>query len=145
VGEGATVVTQAQNKAHFERALATPTTIAPDHLTKSGKKARIVTVGDKYVLRDASRTVEIYRTADSHHTDTLLMVYLPKEKLLIEADSFTPGPPNSPPPSQLNPSNTNLVDNLADLKLPVDRILPLHGRVVPVADLYTAVGSKPPQ
>jgi glyoxylase-like metal-dependent hydrolase (beta-lactamase superfamily II) len=145
VGEGATLVTQAQNKQHFERALATKTTIAPDHLTKSGKKAKIVTVGDKMVLRDASRTVEIYRTADSHHSDTMLMVYLPKEKLLIEADSFTPGPPNSPPPAQLNPNNTNLVDNLANLKLPVDRILPLHGRVVPGAELYTSVGAKPPQ
>ena len=38
VGEGATIVTQAQNKAYFERAFATPNTIAPDHLAKSGKK-----------------------------------------------------------------------------------------------------------
>ena len=72
------------------------------------------------------------------------MVYLPKEKLLIEADSFTPGPPNSPPPAQLNPNNTNLVDNLAKLNLAVDRILPLHGRVVPVSELYAATGAKPP-
>ena len=143
-GEGATIVTQAKSKAYIERALATPSTIAPDHLAKSGKKGRVVAVGDKMVLRDATRTVEIYRVDDSHHSDALLMVYLPKEKLLIEADSFTPGPPNAPPPAQLNPLNTNLVDNLASLNLPIDRILPLHGRVVPVSELYVAVGSKPP-
>jgi hypothetical protein len=52
VAEGATIVTQAQNKAYFERAFATPSTIAPDALAKSGmKKARIVTVGEKMVLR----------------------------------------------------------------------------------------------
>ena len=37
-----------------------------------------------------------------------------------------------------------LVDNLARLERSVDRILPLHGRVVPVAELYTAVGEKAP-
>ncbi len=143
-GEGAIIVTQAQNKPYFEKTLATPSTIAPDHLAKSGRKGKVETVGDKKVIRDGTRTVEIYRTADSHHSDTLLMVYLPKEKLLIEADSFTPGPPNSPPPTVLNPNNTNLVDNLQQLKLPVDRILPLHGRVVPASELYVATGSKPP-
>jgi len=143
-GEGATIITQAQSKAYFQKTLATPSTIAPDHLAKSGKKGKVEAVDDKKLISDGVRTVEIYRTADSHHSDTLLMVYLPKEKLLIEADSFTPGPPNSPPPAVLNPNNTNLVDNLQQLKLPVDRILPLHGRVVPASELYTATGSKPP-
>ena len=145
VAEGATIVTQAQNKAYFERAFATPSTIAPDALAKSGmKKARIVTVGEKMVLKDATRTVELYRLADAHHTDTFVVAYLPKEKLLIEADSFTPAPPNTPPPAQINPNHTNLVDNLATLNLAVDRILPLHGRVVPASELYTAVGQKQP-
>jgi len=144
VAEGATIVTQAQNKAYFERAFATPNTIAPDRLAKSGKKAKVVAVSDKMVMRDGTRTVELYHVADSHHSDTFLMVYLPKERILIEADSFTPGPPNAPPPSQLNPNNTNLVDNLKTRGLGVDKILPLHGRVVAVGELYAAVGEKTP-
>ena len=144
VASGATIVTQSQNKPYFERAFATPNTIAPDLLAKSGKKAKIVTVGDRMTMRDDTRTVELFHVADSNHSDTFLMVYLPKEKILIEADSYTPGPPNSPPPAQLNPNNTNLVDNLKTRGLAVDKILPLHGRVVPVGDLYVAVGEKPP-
>ena len=143
-GEGATIITQSQNKPYYERTLATPSTIAPDHLAKSGKKGRVLAVGDKMVLKDATRTVELYRTNDSPHSDTLLMVYLPKEKLLIEADSFTPGPPNSPPPAQVNPHHANLVENVQQLNLAVDRILPLHGRVAPVSELYVATGSRPP-
>jgi glyoxylase-like metal-dependent hydrolase (beta-lactamase superfamily II) len=144
VAEGATIVTQAQNKAYFERAFATPSGIAPDRLAKSGKKAKVVAVGDQMTMRDGTRTVEIYHVADSHHSDTFLMVYLPKEKILIEADSYTPGPPNSPPPAQLNPNHTNLIDNLKTRGLAVDRILPLHGRVVSVSELYAAVGEKAP-
>jgi hypothetical protein len=91
------------------------------------------------------RSVELYHVADSHHSDTFLMAYLPKERLLIEADSFTPGPPNAPPPAQLNPLHTNLVDNLQRLNVPVDKILPLHGRVAPATELYAAVGQSPPK
>lgn len=31
------------------------------------------------------------------------MVYLLKERRLIEADAFTPGPPNAPVPAIINP------------------------------------------
>ena len=88
---------------------------------------------------------EIHSIRDSVHSDTFLMVYLPREKLLIEADAFTPGVPNSPPPAQPNPNNVNLIENLERLKLSVDRILPLHGRVVPLAELYTAAGATMPK
>jgi len=145
VAEGATIITQAGNKAYFERAFATPNKINPDRLTQSGKKATFRTVNDKLVLSDGSRTVEIHRIAGGDHSDTFIMAYLPKEKLLIEADAFTPLPPNAPPPAQANPNHLVLVANLERLKLSVDRILPLHGRVVPLADLYAAVKAPMPR
>ena len=40
----------------------------------------------------ATRTIEIHHIAGNAHADGLLMVYLPKEKLLSEADVFTPPP-----------------------------------------------------
>lgn len=142
VAEGATIVTQAGNKAYFEKILANPNTISPDLLAKSGKKAKIMAVGDKQVMTDGVRTIELHRMQDSVHNNTFQMVYLPKEKLLIEADAFTPPPPNTPAPATPNANNVNLVDNIERLKLSVDRILPLHGRVVPLDDLYVAVGKK---
>jgi len=145
VAEGATIVTQAQNKAYFEKVFANANTIAPDQMAKSGKKARFKAVDEKMAITDGKRVVELYRVEDSHHTDSFLMAYLPKEKLLIQADSFTPGPPNAPPPTQINPNHTNLVDNLARLRLQADTILPLHGRVVPVTELFVAVGQSPPK
>jgi glyoxylase-like metal-dependent hydrolase (beta-lactamase superfamily II) len=145
VAEGATIVTQAQNKPYFERVFANANTIAPDQMAKSGKKPRFKTFDEKMVITDGTRAVELYHVDDNNHSDSFLVAYLPKEKLLIEADSFTPPPPNTPPPAQLNPLNTNLVDNLARLKINADTILPLHGRVVPVADLYVAVGQSPPK
>jgi len=141
--EGATIITQAQNKPYFDRVFATPAKILPDQLTKSGKKVAVRPVKDSMTLSDGARTVELRRIGDSVHTDTFLMVYLPKERMLIEADAFTPLPPNSKPPSPPNANNVNLIDNIERQKLAVDRILPLHGRVVPVADLYSTASRTP--
>jgi len=95
---------------------------------------------DKRVLSDGTRTVELYLIQGTIHDDGIIMAYLPKEKLLVEADVYTPAAPNTAPPAQPNPLQVNLYDNIERLKLTVDQILPLHGRKVPLAELQKAVG-----
>jgi glyoxylase-like metal-dependent hydrolase (beta-lactamase superfamily II) len=141
--EGATIVTQAGNKAYFEKAFAVSSKIRPDPLARSGKKAKFVEVKDKLVMSDGTRTLDILRIADSVHNDTFLMVYLPKEKLLIEADAYTPLPPNATAPATPNANNVNLIANIERMKLSVDKILPLHGRVVATSELYTTAKATP--
>ena len=143
--EGATIVTQSGNKAYFEKAFAVKNTIAPDRLAKSGKKAKFLAVQDKMRMTDGTRTLDILRITGGGHSDMFLMVYLPKEKLLIEADAYTPLAPNAKPPATPNANNVNLIENIERQKLAVDRILPLHGRVVPAADLYSTASAKPKQ
>ena len=145
VAEGATIVTHADNAAYFEKAFAQPNRILPDAMARSGKKATFRTFTDKLEIGDASRPIELHRIVGGPHSESIVMVYLPKEKLLIEADAFTPPAPNTPPPAVANANNVNLVDNIEGLKLTVDRILPLHGRVVPVADLYAVTLRTPPR
>ena len=143
VAEGATVVTQAANVPYFERAFATPNRIAPDRLTQSGRKAAFMPVADKATLTDGTRTIDVHRIADSVHTDTFLMVHLPAEKILIEADAYTPLAPNAPAPAVPNTNHLNLIANIERLKLPVERIAPLHGRVVPLTELYATARATP--
>jgi glyoxylase-like metal-dependent hydrolase (beta-lactamase superfamily II) len=138
--EGAIVLTHEVNRAFFEQALAAPATVTPDRLARSGRRGTVDGVRDKRVLTDGARTVEIHLIAGSPHHDGLLMVYLPREKLLSQADAFTPPAPNARPPAAANPSSVNLADNIARLGLPVDQLLPLHGRMVPLADLNKAIG-----
>lgn len=140
--EGATLVTSALAQPWFERAFANPNRIAPDRLAKSGRSAQVIGVSGKRVFADASRTVEVHELTGSIHTLGFLMVWLPKERLLIEADAYTPGPPGAAPPAVPNANNVNLVDNIERLKLGVERILPLHSRIVPIAELYTAIGRR---
>jgi glyoxylase-like metal-dependent hydrolase (beta-lactamase superfamily II) len=141
--EGVTIITHQINKPFFEQAFAAPRTVNPDKFAQAGKKATIETVSDKRVLSDATRTLEIYHISGSPHDDGLILAYLPKEKLLIEADAYTPAAPDAPPPAQANPFSVNLNDNIGRLQLAVDRILPLHGRIVPLAELLKAIGKTP--
>jgi glyoxylase-like metal-dependent hydrolase (beta-lactamase superfamily II) len=138
--DGATIITHDVNKAFLEQNLAAPRTIQPDKLAQSGKKATVEGMQDKRVLSDGTRTVELYLIKGTPHGDGLIMAYLPKEKLLVEADVFTPAPPNATPPAQPNPAPVNLYDNIERLNLAVDQILPMHGRKVPFAELQKAIG-----
>jgi glyoxylase-like metal-dependent hydrolase (beta-lactamase superfamily II) len=139
-GEGVTIVTHDVSRPYFERALATPATVGPDHLAKSGKKATVEGVRDRRVLTDGTRTVEVRHIAGILHADDMLMVYLPKEKLLIQADAYTPPAPNMAPMSPPSPFNVSLLENITKQGLAVDQLLPLHGRIVPLSELQKAAG-----
>jgi glyoxylase-like metal-dependent hydrolase (beta-lactamase superfamily II) len=138
--EGIPVITHETNRAFFETSLMAPATMTPDRQQDARRNVVVEGVRDKHVLTDGARTVEIHHMAGNTHADGLLLVYLPAERLLIQADAFTPGLPNAPTPAIINPLSVNLADNITRLALSVDRLLPLHGRMVPLADLQRAIG-----
>ena len=113
-------------------------------MAQSGRKPTFTAVPEGLELPDATQPIRLHRISGSGHAESFLLVYLPKDRLLIEADAYTPLAPNAKPPATPNANNVNLIDNIERLRLGVDRILPLHGRVVPLAELYAAAGKTPP-
>jgi hypothetical protein len=97
------------------------------------------TMKDKRVLTDGSTTIELYLLRDHPHAEGLLMAYLPKQKLLIQADSYIPRP-GAPPLPAPSPYTINLVDNVERLKLDVARVVHIHGGISPYSDLVAAAG-----
>jgi len=141
--EGVTIVTHEINRPYFERAALNSWTLGPDRLAKSKKKPVFQAMGDNMVLTDGTRSVELYQIGGNSHHDGIIMAYLRKEKILIEADVFTPGPAGAEPPKVPNPQAVNLEANVRRLGLDVDRIVPIHGRIVAYGDLLAAIGKKP--
>src|SRR5262249_1179421 len=145
VAEGATIVTHQVNKPYFEKIFALPHTLSPDKLEQTKRKLSIETVAEKKVMTDGNHVLEIYHMTGIGHHDGLLMIYLPKEKVLVEADAFNPpAQANAQPPATPSPYTLALVSNIERLKLDVDRIIPIHypadNRVVKRADLLRWVG-----
>jgi glyoxylase-like metal-dependent hydrolase (beta-lactamase superfamily II) len=144
VDQGVTIITNVINKPFYEKAFTSPRTLNPDRLAQSKKMPMIDAVTDKKVLTDGTRTLELHLIKDSPHNDGILMAYLPKERILVEVDVYTPPNPAANAPATAappNPNTVNLVENIERLKLDIDTILPLHGPgAATKADLYKAGG-----
>jgi glyoxylase-like metal-dependent hydrolase (beta-lactamase superfamily II) len=144
VAEGITIVTHENNKAFLESALSTPRTLAPDSMSKSGRKPVIETVGDKRVLQDDTRTVEIYHILGLPHADGNLIVYLPKEKLLAYADMFNLPTPAAPVPNPPVVGTQVFLANVERLNLQPERIMSVHSlnpdRLTNLDDIRKSLG-----
>jgi glyoxylase-like metal-dependent hydrolase (beta-lactamase superfamily II) len=140
--EGATILTYQMNKPYYEKTFAMPRTLAPDKLSQSKKRAVIEAVPEKKVLTDGTHVIELYHVPNEHN-EGMLIAYLPKEKIVIEADLYTPGAVNAPTPNPVNPYTVSLLENLDRLKLDYEKILGLHGRMATKDELLKAAGRAP--
>ena len=127
--EGATIVTHRDNIPYYQQLWAGPWTLNPDRLAKSGRTPVFEGVLGNRLMTDGSRTLVLYHYPGNMHNPAMLMVYLPKEKILIEADSFSPpaAPLTSPPNALVNLEHW--YDTVQRLKLDVEQLVPIHGRV----------------
>ena len=128
VSEGLTVITHKGNAAFFQDAATRPHIIVPDALAKASKPLKVETVDEEMELKDSAMTMRLYHVAGNPHSDTMLMAYFPRERILVEVDAFTPG-------SAVQPYAANLRENISKRGLKVDRIVPLHGAIAPYSEL----------
>lgn len=145
VAEGATVITQQINKPYYEKIWKNSHHLVPDKLAQSPKKPAFRTVAEKLVLTDGNHVIELHHLQNFGHNDGMLVAYLPKEKVLLEADGFNPAArPATQAPASISPYTASLAANIERLHLDVQRIIPVHypadNREVPVSELMMAVG-----
>ena len=142
--EGITIIAPAANVDYYHKAFLLPHTLNPDKLSQSGKQATIEGVQTKRVLTDGTQTVELYVVPLKGHSDAMIIAYLPKDKLLVEADAYVPGPLNAPPSARPDPYflpfTVDLYERLQKLKLDVGPIAPLHGRMTSMAEMLRTIG-----
>ena len=135
---GATIVMHEMYRPFFERVATMPHTVVPDRLSMSKKTPKFQTVGDSGQLSDGNRTIEMYNITGNVHAAGLLMAYLPREKIVAEADA--PGQAE-PLISVMVPSAQALYDNIRRRKLDVQTIAPLHGmHTMTLAELVKFMG-----
>jgi glyoxylase-like metal-dependent hydrolase (beta-lactamase superfamily II) len=139
VAAGVPILTHEKNKPYWERTLRNPFTLEPDRLARAPRSPVIETVGSRRVLSDSAMTVELLHLQGNLHDETLIVAYLPKQRMLVQADAFHPRPgakPLASPP----PFTVNLVENIRRLKLDVERVVHLHGGIDPIATVVKAAG-----
>jgi glyoxylase-like metal-dependent hydrolase (beta-lactamase superfamily II) len=139
MGEGATVVTTPGNKAYFEKVAKAVRTIAPDALTLKPRQPVIETVENmKRVFTDSNHTVELYDIGPGPHTKEMLVVYLPKEKILFEGDMLGL-PPDSTLVTAANETTEHFAERIQALGLTPEKIASVHGRTATMAELRASL------
>ena len=135
VSEGLGVITHKANEAFFQDVVARAHSIAPDALAKNKKPLKLEVVDDMQAIRDDTMEVDLFHIIGSPHAATLLMAYFPRQRILVEADVYSPG-------SAVQPYAANLLENLRQRRLAVDRIVPIHGTIAPFAELEKTQAAK---
>jgi glyoxylase-like metal-dependent hydrolase (beta-lactamase superfamily II) len=123
MAESATIVVPFNAQRFYANVARAPHTRNPDSLERN-KRAVVIEAfaGGHRILSDGARQVEVHPLPTSHAED-LVVVYLPKEKLLIEADHI------SPRNGQVRPSPRvkEFVQEFDKLNLDVVTIVGIHG------------------
>jgi glyoxylase-like metal-dependent hydrolase (beta-lactamase superfamily II) len=142
VAEGATILTHANNEAVLERFLSGPRALLGDSLSKvANRRTNVVEgVGDRDVRRGTNgRVVELHRVPNEH-SDGMLVVFVPAEKVLLTADITIV----NPTPVQLATVRA-AVETLNRLKLDYNAWIPTHppnpDRPLTRADVLAAAGA----
>jgi glyoxylase-like metal-dependent hydrolase (beta-lactamase superfamily II) len=144
VAEGITIVMHENDKEFFQKALSAPRTLAPDSMSKSGKKLVIETMKDKRVFTDGSRTLEVHEIRGLPHADGMLIGYLPKENIVIFADMFNLPPAATPVPNPPVVGTQVFVANLERLGIHDAKIISVHApnpdRPIAQRDILASLG-----
>ena len=122
---GLTVVTHEANKLWFEAIARRKHTIQQDALAREPKAVKIEPVTDAgKTVKDTTRTMQIVHFQDpTGHNAHMLMVYLPTERILVNADIYNWGGNFARYPRALT-----LENEMTRLKLTPTVHLPIHGR-----------------
>ncbi|HVY63979.1 MAG TPA: MBL fold metallo-hydrolase [Gammaproteobacteria bacterium] len=132
IAAGMTIVTQRGNVAWFEELARRPVTRFPDALSRNPRPIKIRAVDDHLELKDSKLTVELYHTVANGHMAHGLMAYVPAQHLLIQGDLFDVN-------WEVYFWGTAYEDNVRYRNLVVERDVPIHGRVLPIADVRAGI------
>ena len=104
----------------------------------SGHKLTIETVENKKrVFQDDKHLVELYDIGPNPHANEILVVYLPKEKILFQADMLNAAANGTIPIAQ-DPT-ISFSEKLQQLGLNVEKIYGVHGRSATPEELRTSI------
>jgi glyoxylase-like metal-dependent hydrolase (beta-lactamase superfamily II) len=141
---GATVVTHWKNFDFYNRDVLNyaQRTIKPDMLslwppTELAEGYYYETIRENFIISDGTRNLNVHYVNPLTHVEGMLIAYLPKERLLFEADLLDTDRPRPTTPTADQRSFYNAVMRLG---LDVAQIVPVHGKPVPWVEFASQFG-----
>jgi glyoxylase-like metal-dependent hydrolase (beta-lactamase superfamily II) len=143
VSEGATIITHERNREFYQNVVLRPglRLLEPDRLSLYPRAAVLETMSQKFTVSDGERTLDLYPVQGLAHAMNMLVAYLPKEKILVNADLYSPPASDAQTPAP-SASMVTLNQTIQRLKLDVARHVPIHG-AVGTGEQFARIMAKP--
>ena len=135
--EGATIVTTAATKSSLEKAAGIESSLLPTFSTAQNKLKFELLENKKRVFEDDKHVVELYDIGPNPHASEILVAYLPKQKILFQADLLNAAANGTIPIAQ--DATISFSERLQQLGLEVEKIYGVHGRATTPQELKTSV------
>jgi glyoxylase-like metal-dependent hydrolase (beta-lactamase superfamily II) len=120
IAEGLTLVTHRGNEAFFREIAARPHTLQQDALARAPREPMFQLVDDTLTIADGSLDLRLYHALGVSHMETALFVWVPRDRMLVQADLFDNG-------WFWHPWGSGFLENLETRGLDVATHVPIHG------------------
>jgi len=128
IAEGLTVVAHKGTEGLFREIAARKGTIGPDAIGVNLKPLKFKAVDEHREMKDSAMEVHLYHAISQSHMAEGLFAYVPRDKLLVQGDFFDVS-------WELYFWQNTYLDNIRYWNLQVDTDVPVHGRVLPLAQV----------
>lgn len=128
VAQGLTVITHRGNAGLFREMASRKSTVDADSLGRNPRPITLRLVDEELTLKDSSMEIHLYRIAANNHLVDAVFGYVPREKLLVQADMFVLD-------WDFQWWGNAYMDSVRRWQLQVDRDVPIHGPVVTFAEI----------
>ena len=144
VHDGATIIAHDGNRSYYEELVISRRWILqPDRLSLYPPEE----IAEGYTFETFRGKIRVERWHANHgrspypglyHSAGMSIAYLPKEKIVVEADLYSPSRDRAP--ATPNRSSRTFYQNIKRLKLDIEAIVPIHGPVVPMSVFVSFMG-----
>ncbi len=141
---GSTIITHWKNFEFYNKDFLNyaPRTLKPDMVslwppTELAEGYYYELLRENYVLSDGVRNMNIHYVNPIQHSEGMLMAYLPRERLLMEADVINT---DAPLGSKASADQVNFFKAVQTLKLDPLTIVPVHGSPIAWSEFAKIVG-----
>jgi glyoxylase-like metal-dependent hydrolase (beta-lactamase superfamily II) len=131
---GATIVTHVKNFDFYVRDVLNyaPRTMKPDMVslwppTEQSEGYFYEAIRENFIISDGTRNLNVHYVNPLQHVEGMLIAYLPRERLLFEADLLDT---DQPRPAAPTPDQRSFFNAVRKLGLSPSQIVPVHGRPV---------------
>ena len=136
VSEGLTIITHRGNEAFLSNIASRPHTIQQDALARNPQEPTFQLVDDSLTIADDTLEVQLYHAQNISHMGLALYAYVPRDRLLVQADLFDNG-------WFWHPWGQGFLENLETRNLQVEQHAPIHGPRQRHADVLAMLEAMP--